>query len=94
MEQFNFQNLTGLKDQKVTVKVSDDIQCELTIKEIVKNSLDGDEWESFSVFLTGDDSFHLDQGTYTLSNDQFGEQALFLSPKSALEYEIVVNRQR
>ena len=94
MEHYNYEALSAIVDEVVGLKDDQGNQVELTITEVSKNNLDGDEWDAFSVIYRSDASFSIPQGTYTLSHKSFGEQRLFLSPNSETEYETVVSRKR
>ncbi|WP_020408655.1 DUF6916 family protein [Hahella ganghwensis] len=94
MENFNKSLLSEIVDQKVKLQIPEGSDVELTVSKVGACALDGDEWESFYVYLKGDESFHLPQGTYPITHEAFGTQDLFLSPKSPTEYEIIVNRKR
>lgn len=94
MEQYNYNNLCQFIGKKVQLKDAQENEIELTITEVNKGQLDGDEWEVFSVIYQGDKNVQLPQGTYTFSHDSFGEKILFLSPNSPMEYETVVSRKK
>ncbi|WP_404392372.1 DUF6916 family protein [Pseudoalteromonas phenolica] len=94
MEQFNAKVLTELLGQTVDITDSVGSGVTLTVSEVVESSMNGDEWEAFSVYLTGEESFHISQGTYKVAHSAFGERDLFISPKSPVEYEIIINRKR
>lgn len=66
----------------------------LTLVEVVRSPLDGAEWEAFALYLEGDPTRRLAQGVYRFAHPVVGELDLFLSPKSAVEYEISVSRRR
>ena len=94
MDQFSRDSLLDLISQKILLTDGDGNRVDLTVKEVVPGKLDGDEWDSFSVRLEGDESFHVPQGSYQLSHERIGSHTLFMSPNSATEYEIIVNRKR
>lgn len=94
MEKYNYENLCQYMGEKVYLKDDQGKEVELTIAEVNKGQLDGDEWEAFSVIFQGEKSFFVPQGTYLFCNESFGEKSLFLSPKSETEYETVVTRKR
>ncbi len=93
-EKYNYKTLTLLIGEKVRVIDSQEHSVFLTISEVIKNKLDGNEWEAFSVVYTGENNFRIAQGTYTFQHDSFGEKNLFLSPNSETEYETVITRKR
>lgn len=94
MENFTKNLLSEIVDQQVKLQIPQGPEVELTVTKVGACALDGDEWESFYVYMQGDTSYHLPQGTYQITHKAFGTQDLFLSPKSPTEYEIIVNRQR
>lgn len=94
MEKYNYKNLSQLIGEKVTVRDEQQNQLELTIAEVCVGSLDGDEWEAFSVIFNGEKGSSIPQGTYTFLHERFDETLLFLSPNSEIEYETVVTRKR
>jgi len=94
MELYNYDILSQLVGEKVTLKDDKDQKVILEITEVNKGKLDGEDWEAFSVIFNGNKEFSIAQGTYTLSHERFGEKSLFLSPNSEIEYETVVTRKR
>lgn len=66
----------------------------LTLTEVARSPLDGAEWEAFALYLESDPARPLPQGTYRLAHPVIGEQDLFLSPKSPVQYEISISRRR
>jgi len=94
VEKYNYENLCQITGEKVCLKDDQGNGVELTIAEVNKGQLDGDDWEAFSVIFQGEKSFSIPQGTYVFFNENFGEKSLFLSPKSETEYETVVTRKR
>jgi len=94
MEAFNRQTLQQLTGEAVTLRDSAGTEVQLTIHKVEAGVLDGEQWESFSLLLHGTPDFHVPQGSYHLQHERFGEQFLFLSPGSPVEYEIVVNTRK
>lgn len=94
MDLYNYQNLTEIIGARVQVIDQQGNQVELTVSEVNKSQLDGDEWEAFSVIYLGEQNISISQGTYSFSHQCFGEARLFLCPNSAIEYETVVTRQK
>jgi hypothetical protein len=94
MASFNVENLTRILDQEIMVRDDQGNEVPLTVAEVNTSSLNGEEWEAFSVIYKGDAGFHIPQGTFTFCHSAFGEIALFVSPKSETEYETVVSRKR
>lgn len=94
MERYNYKNLCLLIGEKVELKDEQGNQAELTITEVSRGNIDGDEWEAFSVIYNGEKHFSIPQGSYTFMHESFGEKLLFMSPNSETEYETVVTRKR
>ncbi|NOX43736.1 MAG: hypothetical protein GXP19_08415 [Gammaproteobacteria bacterium] len=94
MKQYNYDNLCEILGEKVMLKDDQGKEIELTIAEVYKGTLDGDDWEAFSVIYHGRKDFFISQGVYTFTHEKFGDKSLFLSPKSETEYETVVTRKR
>jgi len=94
MEKYNYENLCQIMGEKVSLKDDQGNGAELTIAEVNKGQLDGDDWEAFSVIFQGEKNVSIPQGTYVFFNENFGEKSLFISPKSETEYETVVTRKR
>lgn len=67
---------------------------QLTLRELERSPLDGTEWGAFALYLEGDSKRQLAQGIYRLAHPAFGELDLFVSPKSAVQYEISISRRR
>lgn len=93
MENYNYKNLSQFIGEKVTLIDDKGNQAELTITEVNKGKLDGNDWEAFSVIYHGEKVI-IHQGNYIFSHESFGEKQLFLSPNSETEYETVVTRKR
>lgn len=94
MQSYSYESLNSLLGQKLTLTDDQGHQVMLVIDKVEKSKLDSMEWEAFSACLVGDASFHVPQGTYQLKHPGLGEEAFFLSPKSAVEYELVINRRK
>jgi len=94
VEKYNYNNLSQILGEKVCLKDGQENKVELTITEVNKGQLDGDDWEAFSVIFRGEKNIPIPQGTYVFFNEKFGEKSLFISPKSETEYETVVTRKR
>lgn len=94
MEAYNYNNLSKLVGDKVKLQDQQGNIAELSIVEVNKGVLDGDEWESFSVIYQGEENLSVPQGTYQFSHEAFGEAQLFISPNSPVEYETVITRKR
>jgi len=94
MDNYNYNSLSSLVGDKVKLQDDQGNMAELSISEVVKGKLDGEEWEAFSVIYQGEQGLSIPQGTYQFSHEKFGEQQLFLSPNSETEYETVVTRKK
>lgn len=94
MENYTYNSLSGLVGDKVQLQDGQGNVAELSIFEVIKGRLDGEEWEAFSVIYQGERGMSIPQGTYQFSHEKFGEHQLFLSPNSETEYETVVTRKR
>lgn len=94
MECYNADNLTQIIDQPVAVRDRHGNEVQLTVVDVNLSSLNGDEWEAFSVIYQGDEGVVIPQGTFTFSHTVFGELDLFVSPNSDTEYETVISRKR
>lgn len=94
MESYNAENLTRILGKEIMVRDDQGNEVPLTVAEVNISSLNGDEWEAFSVIYKGDAGFHIPQGTFTFCHSVFGEIDLFVSPKSETEYETVISRKR
>lgn len=94
MESYNAENLTRILGKEIMVRDDQGNEVPLIVAEVNISSLNGDEWEAFSVIYKGGASFHIPQGTFTFCHSVFGEVALFVSPKSETEYETVISRKR
>jgi Domain of unknown function (DUF6916) len=94
MELYNCDNLTKNIGAKVNAKDEHGGCVELTVSEVNKCSIDGDEWEAFTVIYKAEKDVQIEQGVYTFNHDCFGTQQLFLSPNSSTEYETVISRKK
>lgn len=90
-----------LKYETVLPHIGDEVEVvgatpalHLKLTEVVRSPLDGAKWEAFALYLEGDPARPLLQGTYRLALPAIGEQDLFLSPKSPVQYEISISRRR
>ncbi|MFT5083443.1 MAG: hypothetical protein ACI9Y1_001486 [Lentisphaeria bacterium] len=93
-ENYNYKTLHSMIGESVCVIDDQGNKATLSISEVSKNTLDGDQWEAFSVLYTGDTSFRIAQGVYIFQHAKFGEKSLFLSPNSETKYETVITRKR
>lgn len=94
MQTYSYDALRTLLGQQITVVDAQGHQVVMNIDRVEKSKLDSDEWEAFSAYFKGDSSFHVPQGTYQLSHPKLGSDTFFMSPKSAVEYELVINRKK
>jgi len=93
MQFYTYERLTQLVGQQLQLQDDGGTKVSLTLDRVVKGKLDPSRWEAFAAYFIGDQSFHVPQGTYRLEHPALGEASLFLSPKSPIEYELVVNRK-
>ncbi len=93
MSLYNFENLTKIINQEVTVKDEQDNQVTLLVESVKQGSLNDEVWTSFSVFYKGTNEFHLPQGNYYFEHDIFGSIKLFSCPRSETTYETTISRK-
>lgn len=91
---YSYESLRAAMGQQIALTDGHGHQVLLTIDRVEKSKLDSAQWEAFSASLKGDDTFHVPQGAYQLQHPGLGEETFFLSPKSAVEYELVINRKK
>ncbi|MFK5948584.1 MAG: hypothetical protein QM500_07425 [Methylococcales bacterium] len=94
MELYNCENLTKNIGAKVSVRDEHGGCVELTVSEVNTCSIDGDEWEAFTVIYQAEEGIQIEQGVYTFNHDCFGAQQFFLAPNSSTEYETVISRKK
>jgi hypothetical protein len=92
-DNFNYETLQRQLGTVVQLIDADQVIF-LSMTELSRSPLDGAEWEAFALYLEGDPERQLAQGIYRLAHPAFGEQDLFLSPKSPVQYEISISRRR
>lgn len=93
MDLYNFDSLQAIKGEHVKVTDTEGNEVTLEISEVNRSPLKNADWDAFSVIYQGDESFRIPQGTYSFYHALFGTRQLFLSPKSAVEYETVITRK-
>lgn len=94
MEEYNYDSLSKIVGEKVSVSDEQGNEVFLTLSHIHKNAIDGEKWEAFSAVYDGEEEFRIAQGNYTFKHKCFGEKMLFLTPNSTTEYETVITRER
>jgi hypothetical protein len=94
MNDFTFESASKLIGRQVTLSDSADNTVPLTVSQVARTAIDGDDWEGFEVQLTGDESFSIRQGTYRLSHDSFTPGDVFITAHGPIDYQIVISRQR
>jgi len=94
MENYNFENLSQLVGEQMTIRDDGGNEAALIIAEVNKGIIDSDEWQSFSVIYKGEENLSVPQGTYSFSHEKIGEVSLFMTPNSATEYETIVTKRR
>ncbi len=94
MELYSYEKLSALIGEQVFVCDDTGNKVSLVVSDVVKNKIDSDQWEGFSVIYHGDKNFRIPQGTYTFNHSGFGEKKLFLTPNGETEYETVITRKR
>ena len=91
---YKFDVLDSMRGDQFDVMDESGNQAVLTLVDVKKSSLDGVHWEAFSAIYKGEQSIRIPQGTYRLHHRTFGALSLFLSPKSEVDYEVVVTRRK
>jgi len=91
---YEYEKLIHKVGHSVTLIDGQARKVSLTITKVDRSKMTSSKWDSFSVFFSGQENFHVPQGTYRLSDSELGEEDFFLSPKSVNEYELVINRQK
>lgn len=96
METFTYDLLQQAigKDVQVFEPDSDNKIAELKITKVIRPDKEDEEFESFSVLLSGKEEEHCSQGNYTLKSDVFGEATLFMCPHAVDKYQIVISRKK
>jgi len=94
MELFNQKNLKKNIGTKINAIDEHGGCVELTITEVNKSAIDGDEWEAFTVIYKNDGENPITQGIYKLHHECIGEQELFLCPNSGTECETIISREK
>ncbi|RHW77995.1 DUF6916 family protein [Colwellia sp. RSH04] len=94
MENYSFTVLSQLIGEPITIRDNAENEAQLIIAEVNKGTIDGDEWQSFSVIYNGEENLSVPQGTYLFSHEKIGEVSLFITPNSATEYETIVSQKR
>jgi uncharacterized protein DUF6916 len=96
MDRFIYDVLIDLVGHKVQVMGADDdaLLTELTISAVDRSAVNGEEFDAFSVDLTGDEKEHLAQGNYSFKHQSFGDVKLFMSPYAIDRYQICISRKK
>jgi hypothetical protein len=94
MERLSCEFFESLKGQSVQVYDRDGTSTELRVDTVSPGPLHGEQWEAFSVSLTGPGDVHLPQGNYRIQHPAIGEMVLLVIPNSPVHYQIVVTRKR
>lgn len=96
MDRFIYDVLIDLVGHKVQVKDAnnDTLLTELTISNVERSAVNGEEFDAFSVDLSGDEKEHLVQGNYSFNHQSFGEAKLFMSPYAVDRYQICISRKK
>lgn len=96
MEQLTKAIVEPLKGQTLEVcdlesgnKVTD-----LTIDDVVSGKGDSDEFESFSVEVSGLEYDHCPDNTYLCKHSAFGEVPLFITAYAEGKYQIIVSTKK
>ncbi|QUJ66498.1 hypothetical protein KDD30_09995 [Photobacterium sp. GJ3] len=94
MEQFTFERLEKMVGEKLTVALDNNQTVEVEISDVQRTATHGKLWEAFALYLDcGELEGGLAQGTYPFSHEKLGEVALFVSPNSASELEVIFSRR-
>ncbi|MEC8907908.1 MAG: hypothetical protein C9355_00600 [Thalassolituus maritimus] len=94
MEAITYDSMESLLGQQVTLSDQADNSVRLTISEVERTALDGDDWEAFAVSLEGQDDFRVPQGMYRLTHEAIGSGELFITAHGPTEYQAVISRKR
>jgi len=94
MEQFNFDTLTALLNQKIQLKDGSNNIVQLNVDKVSLPRFTTEEYEAFSVDLSSDAEVHCPSGNYLFSHQSFGEVQLFMSPYATDKYQIVVSQKK
>ncbi|GAA0352282.1 hypothetical protein GCM10009092_15840 [Bowmanella denitrificans] len=96
MEKFTYDLLEQAigKDVQVFEPDSEKQIAELKITKVTRPDKEDEEFESFSVLLSGKEEEHCGQGNYKLKSDAFGEVTLFMCPHAVDKYQIVISRKK
>ena len=94
MQFYSFENLNSLRGQALTLTDSQGNQVALVIENVAQSKLNGVEWDAFALYLQGPDHLQVPQGCYLVEHPELGAETLFISPKSAVQYEIIFNKPK
>lgn len=93
MQLYTYGHLTALLGERITMTDAQGVQAQLVIDHVEKNEQYGPDWEAFAVYLLGQDNLRIPQGCYVFEHPALGAETLFISPKSQLQYEVVINKR-
>lgn len=93
MDKFNFDTLTSLINQQIQLKDGSDQVVDLTVDKVSLPKTPTQDYEAFSVDLSGSSAIHCPTGNYLFSHEDFGEVQLFMSPYGKDKYQIVIARK-
>ncbi|QSX30226.1 hypothetical protein JYB88_00665 [Shewanella cyperi] len=95
MTQFVFDVLNEMIDEPIGVfePGSDEQIAELKIKKVERSLAHGNEFDAFTVELSGDAREHCPPATYLFKHPKFGEESLYMSPYAIDQYQICISRK-
>ncbi|WP_330960635.1 DUF6916 family protein [Photobacterium sp. 53610] len=94
MEQFTFERLEKMVGEKISVALDDKTTRNIEITGVQRTNTQNKAWDSFALYLNcGDLEGGIAQGTYLFSHQKLGEAALFVSPNSEKELEVIFSRK-
>jgi len=92
MQVWRLDKFKSLIGQTLSASVTDQQGAvEVQVISVHQSNCLGEDWESFSVVFIC--SEQLQQGSYQLSHDEYGNMDVFMSPNSENEAEAVFNYQ-
>ncbi|WP_311567947.1 DUF6916 family protein [Photobacterium arenosum] len=94
MEQFTFERLENLVGDKMSMSLDDGTSVDVEITGVTRTGTHSNVWESFALYLnSGGLNRAVEQGTYLFGHESLGETALFVSPNSEKELEVIISRK-
>lgn len=94
MQFYTFENLNSLRGQTLTLTDAQGNQAMLVIDHVAQGKLQATGWDAFALHLCGPEHLHVPQGCYLVEHPKLGAETLFISPKSAVQYEIIFSKAK